>query len=122
MIFDLRKVENKYKVYKDKAKGLVPEEKETQLFRYELKGKYGEIYPYGYDESLAVYVNSPKIVSIIKKRFNLEILQKGDYEIVFKFYPNLLKEMAELIKAKKKRVISNEFKSKLLQRLARGSK
>jgi len=122
MIFDLRKVENKYKVYKDKAKDLVSEEKEKQLFRYELRGKYGEIYPYGYDESLAVYVNSPKIASIIKKRFNLEILQKGDYETVFKFYPNLLEEMAELIKAKKKRIISNEFKSKLLQRLARGSK
>jgi hypothetical protein len=122
MIFDLRKVENKYKVYKDKAKDLVSEEKEKQLFKYELRGKYGEIYPYGYDESLAVYVNSPKIVSIIKKRFNLEILQKGDYETVFKFYSDLLEKIADLIKAKKKRVISNEFKSKLLQRLARSSK
>jgi hypothetical protein len=119
MIFDLRKVENKYKVYKDKAKGLVPEEKETQLFRYELKGKYGEIYPYGYDESLAVYVNSPKIASIIKKRFNLEILQIGDYETVFKFYPDLLEEIGELIKAKKKRSISKDLKSKLLERLAK---
>jgi hypothetical protein len=119
MIFDLRKVENKYKVYKDKVKGLVPEEKETQLFRYELKGKYGEIYPYGYDESLAVYVNSPKIASIIKKRFNLEILQIGDYEIVFKFHPDLLEKIGELIKAKKKRNISKDLKSKLLERLAK---
>ena len=82
----------------------------------EIRGKYGAIYPYGYDGRLAVRVDAKNLW----KRFDameLPVVQHGQIEKVYLFHAGSLDVIATMIQAKRRRQISPEMRAKLAERL-----
>lgn len=114
----------KYRVVDDGTDDPVREERP---WCQEIPGKYGAIYPYGHDGSLAVCFNSKTKTKTdtCAKRLQKEgfpVIQRGDWEIVFKFNPAQIDYIAELVQAKKRQHLTPEQKIKALTALAKARK
>jgi len=115
---------SKYKVVDDGTDDPVREER---IWGQEIPGKYGTIYPYGYDGSLSVRFDSKTKAktNAWAKRLEKEgfpVIQRGDWEIVFKFNPAQIDYIAELIQAKKRRYLNPEQKTMALAALAKAKR
>lgn len=116
-----KKYGSKYKVVDD---GTDDPCREGRVWCQEIRGKHGAIYPYGYDGSLAVRIEGKTRVSNNSRAQRLEqeglaIIQSGEWEIVFKFDPERIHEIAELIVAKKRRHLTPEQRVKAMEALAK---
>jgi len=110
---------SKYKVVDD---GTDDPCRAERVWCQEIRGRHGAIYPYGHDGSLAVRIeaktkvkNNARAGKLEKERFL--VIQRGDWEIVFKFPPDQIHYIADLIKAKKRRHLSLEQRAKVLKTL-----
>lgn len=120
-----KKYGNKYKVVDD---GTNDPCRAERVWCQEIRGRHGAIYPYGHDGTLAVrnesrkenIRTSPRAKQL--EREGLKVIQRGDWEIVFKFEPARIDYIADLIKAKKKRHLSPEQRAKAIEALAKAGK
>ena len=114
---NLKEDQKRYKVFLDESYKIETElgkEKNKWLY-FELKGKYGALYPYS-KVDFALLVTSPVIFKRLKRQNRWKILQNGDMEAVF-LLPNTDWEVgAEIIKAKKQRIVTSEFARQAAQR------
>lgn len=107
-----------YKIFLDESwEYMENKSEEEKPWCYELRGKYGLIYPYD-DSTLAVMVTSESIKGRLKRNFKGRVATfwDGDGEGVFLFDPGLIYEIAEMIRARRRRQLSPEAKEKLANR------
>jgi hypothetical protein len=107
----------RYKVFMDEAWECEKNrQEEDKPWYYELRGKYGFIYPYG-DTTLGVMVTSEIIKGRLKRDFKgrVNIFWDGDGEGVFLFNPTIIHEIAAMIKVRRKRQLSPEQRMKLVE-------
>lgn len=105
----------KYKVVDD---GSNDSDRLERIWCQEIRGQYGAIYPCGLDGSLAVRVEGRRIATRMMG-LGYKVRQHGDVEVVFQFPLADFERVAAMIKANKKRQVSDELKTQLLQRLAK---
>jgi hypothetical protein len=112
---NLKTEQRRYKVFIDDSYEAEKEPGKTfeQWRYYELRGKYGSVYPYS-ETDLAMCVTSPKIAGRIRREMpDWPVIQSGDEETVFKVANSTLFSCAEAIQAKKRRVISPATRERL---------
>lgn len=114
----------KYKVVDD---GTDDPCREGRVWCQEIRGKHGAIYPYGYDGSLAVRIEGKTRLSNNARAQGLEqeglpVIQRGEWEVIFKFDPERIHDMAELIGAKKRRHLTPEQRAKAMEGLAKAGR
>lgn len=103
----------RYRVVDD---GTDDSDRAERVWCMEIRGKYGAIYPHGTDGTLAVRVESARVA----RRFaplGLQVVQRGDDEVVFLFAADLIDKMAALIRARRRRQVSPERRAQLAQHL-----
>jgi hypothetical protein len=115
---------DKYKVVDD---GTDDPCRAERIWCQEIRGKLGVVYPYGVDGKLAVRIGSTTKTKtdVWAKRLEkagFPVVQRGDWEIVFKFNLDHFHYFADLIKAKKRRQLTSEQKVKALAALAKAGK
>ncbi len=111
---DLKQDQTQWRVFLDES-FKVEEDREAKSEKwryYELRGRYGIIYPYSAD-LLAAYIHSPRIAAKFQRETGIAPSQQGDYEAVFRFSSQTLPFAAGLIGAKKRRRLSPEQKARL---------
>lgn len=105
--------QNEYKVYLEES-WYAETDREAKIDKwryYELRGKYGIVYPFSAFQ-LAVSVNSKKR---LRKLGKVQIVQEGDQERTVLVDNSRWNEAAAVIEAKKKRKYSPEILAKLQQ-------
>ncbi len=122
-MIDLNKLYGKkYRIFMDEAWYIEeaesnPDKMKDKPWYYELRGKYGKIYLYR-SNKLAVHINSNVISSRVERDntdiFNLYL--KTSEGSIFLFNPEYFEFVAKLIKAKRKRQISEEYRLELINR------
>lgn len=115
---------SKYKVVDDGTNDTC---RDSRVWCQEIRGRHGTIYPYGYNGSLAVRFDSKtkaKTNAWAKrlKKEGFPVIQRGGWEIVFKFESAQIDYIADLIKAKKRRHLSPEQKAQAIAALAKAGK
>jgi len=87
---------------------------------WEIPCKHGDIEPYSLTE-LCCYQSFPNRIGINRLKEKLPeyctVTQDASSEIVFKFPNDKLTEIADIVKAKKRRHLSEEHKAKILHNL-----
>lgn len=104
-----------YKIFLDESwEYMENKSEEDKPWYYELKGKYGAIYPYD-EKRLAVDVTSSVIAQRVKREMKdqLSLFVDRDDGAVFLFNPGFIHEMAAVIKTKKRKHLSEKHKKKL---------
>ncbi len=109
-----------YRIFLDESWGVERGKNlQDKPWYYEIRGKYGKIYLYSSrDNILAVHINS-NVISNRVERENKDILKiylKTDKGSVFLFGPENLEFVAKLIKARRKRQYSPEYRQELINR------
>lgn len=87
-----------------------------KVWFYEIRGKYGEIHLYSAKNNLlAVFIDSVIISNRVERRYKdiLKLYLKTDEGDVFLFNPKNLKFVAKLIKARRKKQVSEEERHRL---------
>ncbi len=121
-MIDLKKrFGKKYRIFMDEAWDTEdsisnPDKLKDKPWYYEIRGKYGKIYLYG-SNKLAVHINSNGISSRVE-RDNTDIFSlylKTSEGSIFLFNPKYFEFVAKLIKAKRRRQITEEHRVKLVE-------
>ena len=110
-----------YKVIDD---GTDDSNRDEHVWCQEIRGRHGIIYPYGYNGALAVRFDSKtksktNTWAMRLKSEGFQIIQRGDWEVVFRFPPSQINYIATLIKARKKRHLTAEGRAKALAALSK---
>ncbi len=122
-MIDLNKLYGKkYRIFMDEAWYVEtsesnPDKSKDRYWDYELRGKYGKIYLYG-SNKLAVHINS-NVISRRVERDNTDIFDlylKTSQGSIFLFDQEHTEFVAKLIRAKRKRQISEEYRLELINR------
>ena len=121
-MIDLKKeYGKKYRIFMDEAWYIEtaesnPDKMKDKHWYYEIRGKYGVIYLYGVDK-LAVRITANRIKNRIKTEYKdiLSLYLEAEDESIFLFNPEYFEVVAKIIKAKKKRQITEEQKVKLVE-------
>ncbi len=122
-MIDLNKLYGKkYRIFMDEAWYIEeaesnPDKMKDKPWYYELRGKYGEIYLYG-SNKLAVHITSNLISNRVEREnqdiFNLYL--KTSEGSIFLFDQEHIEFVAKLIKARRKRQYSPEYRQELINR------
>lgn len=99
---------SRYQVWDD---GTNDPDRSQRPWCQEIPGRLGVIYPYSHDGTLAVRSESAWASRRLAD-LGLVLRQKGDFEAVFLFPPSRLDEIASIIHAKRRRVLSPEQRAK----------
>lgn len=91
-------------------------EKSERIWAMEILGKHGTMYPYGYDGTLAVRVESRRLAKKLEA-MGYQVRQRGDWEVVFLFPLKDFELIAGLVGARKRRQLGPEARAKLVERL-----
>ncbi len=117
-MIDLKKeYGKKYRIFMDESwEAEVNRDPKDKPWYYEIRGKYGKIYLYG-SNKLAVHITSNVIGNRVEREnqdiFNLYLKRSEGSTFLFK--EENLEMAAKLIKAKTRRVLSDEQKAKLIE-------
>lgn len=87
--------------------------REEWVYYWEIVGKYGKIYPYGKDGSLAVEINSRQHNELAGRLDCLRLMLDCCAESTYRFEPENLEKVAKVIQARKRKRMSLEQKEKL---------
>lgn len=94
---------------------------EDRLWHIQIPAKYGHVYLHGAN-LLGAYTDGRKRIAMMKAIPGLRLHQNGDKEASFVFPPELLDQVAAVLKARKGRPpMSEEQKAAAVERLARFS-
>lgn len=77
-----------------------------------IPGKHGEVYWHS-DNRFAVQLNSRKLMGRVKRLKGVEAFIEGDGEGVYLFPLNMLDTIAEIIKARKRRQVTEKMREHL---------
>ncbi len=122
-MIDLKKRFGKrYRIFMDEAWYIEtaesnPDKMKEKPWYYEFRGKYGKIYLYGSSNKLAVNISS-NIISRRVERDNTNIFDlylKTSEGSIFLFDQEHTEFVAKLIKAKRKKQLSEKHKNKLVE-------
>ena len=121
-MIDLKKrYGKKYRIFMDEAWSVEtaesnPDKVKEKPWYYEIIGKYGTIYLYGTNK-LAVRITANRVKARIKTEYHdiLELHLEAEDESVFLFNPVNFEIVASLIKARKRKQLSGEHRSKLIK-------
>jgi hypothetical protein len=109
----------KYRIFTDEAWAAEdsqsnPDKVKDKPWYYEIRGKYGVIYLYG-DNKLAVRITGNRIKSRIKTEYKdiLSLYIEAENESIFLFNPENFEIVAGLIKARRKKQISEQERLRL---------
>lgn len=89
--------------------------------------KFGSIHPWD-DQLFSAYCNAKKVSHRLRKEIDsgmwadFKVIAQGDSELRFTFPVNRIEEVAEILKAKRKRRLSLEHKEKLIEGLVKYKK
>jgi hypothetical protein len=86
-------------------------DRETKLWCYRLPCRYGFISVHGVN-TLAAYTRG-RMVSKLEALEGVTVHQRGDQEVRILFHPDRLDAIAELLKARKRRRLSDDQKARL---------
>jgi len=88
----------------------------TDPWHYTIPCKYGEVYPQG-GERLAFHCKGGKMRGIIKRKFPNFVVQNwtDDNEAIFVFYSDQFKDLAPIIKPKRKKKVPESEKARLAE-------
>lgn len=119
-MFDLKEqYGKKYRIYMDEAWHIEtaesnPSKVKDKPWYYEIQGKYGAVYLYG-ENKLAVRITGNRIKSKIKTEYGslLRLYIEAENESIFLFNPENLEIVAGLIKARRKKQISERERLRL---------
>lgn len=122
-MIDLKKrFGQKYRIFMDEAWYVetaesYPDKIKHRLWYYEIRGKYGTIYLYGTNK-LAVRITANRIKSRIMTDYRniLSMYLEAEDESIFLFSPVNFEIVAGLIKARRKRQITNEQRQLIIER------
>jgi len=122
-MIDLKKrFGQKYRIFMDEAWYVetaesFPDKIKHRPWYYETRGKYGTIYLYGTNK-LAVRITANRIKSRIKTDYRniLSLYLEAEDESIFLFSPVNFEIVAGLIKARRKRQITNEQRQLIIER------
>ena len=122
-MIDLKKrFGQKYRIFMDEAWYVetaesFPDKIKHRPWYYEIRGKYGTIYLYGTNQ-LAVRITANRIKSRIKTDYRniLSLYLEAEDESIFLFSPVNFEIVAGLIKARRKRQITNEQRQLIIER------
>lgn len=91
-----------------------PDKVNDRPWYYEIRGKYGTVYVYG-DNMLAVSITANRVKGSIKKAYGniLCLYLKAEDESIFLFKPDNLEIVAGLIKARRKRQVTEPERQRL---------
>jgi hypothetical protein len=114
-----RRFGKKYRIFMDEAwkaedSQSNPDKVKDKPWYYEIRGKYGVIYLYGANK-LAVRITGNRIKSRIKTEYRniLSLYLEAEDESIFLFNPENFEIVAKLIKARRKRQISEKERLRL---------
>jgi len=117
-MIDLKKqYGTKYKIQLDESADILNQEKSERLWYYRIPCKYGHIGVWG-KKTLSYYCDRPRFIT---KLINLveingwKIVQRGESEIQFTFAMTHFYEVADIVKPKKKRQMTEAHLAKLLK-------
>lgn len=82
-----------------------------RMWCQEIQGRYGAIYPHGWDGSLAVRVDRPRAVRKVRA-LGYPVASDGEAEVVFVFPPSDIDRVARLIRARRRRRLSPEQRAR----------
>lgn len=86
---------------------------QVDAWRYfELRGKYGTIYPYS-ESHLAIQIKSSILANRVRRTKRYPLLQDADDVVVFKAPDSELKSFASMLKCSKLRHLSEQQREKL---------
>ncbi len=117
-MINLKQQTNKYRVtFEDSYyhAGLIDRaDPDFPIYYQIIPGKFGEIYWHS-DNRLAVQVNSGKLMSRVSKLKGVETFVEGDGEGIYLFSLDMLDTIAEIIKARRRRQVSEKERERLAQ-------
>jgi hypothetical protein len=92
----------------------VDTDRETRLWCYRIPCKYGFISVHG-PATLAAWTGSPKMVAKLVALDGVRVHQQGDREIRVLFPSERLDAVAELLRARRKRQVSEATRQRLIE-------
>jgi hypothetical protein len=105
-----------YRITLDESASIDGQTHEERLWLYQIPCKFGHIFVQG-ENTLGAYCNRIKVIPRLIALPGVRVKQRGDREVNVAFDPAQLAEVAQLLKARKRRVISAEERSRLIQQL-----
>ncbi len=103
-----------YRITLDESASIPEQEREEKLWYYRIPGRLSHSHIGVWNENtLSVYAEGP-LVKKIAAYPGLKVVQRGDREIQATFPPEMLNEIASLIKAKKRKKLSPEQRERLI--------
>lgn len=117
-MIDLKKqYANRYKVTLDESADILDQEKKERLWYYRIPCKYGHIGVWG-KKTLSFYCDRPRIITKLIDLIEIngwKIVQRGESEIQFVFPSSQFYVVADAVKPKKKRQLTEEHLAKLIK-------
>ncbi len=117
-MIDLKKqYGTKYKIQLDESADILNQEKSERLWYYRIPCKYGHIGVWG-KKTLSYYCDRPRFITKLIGLVEIngwEIVQRGESEIQFTFRTSQFYEVADVVKPKKKRQLTEAHLARLLK-------
>lgn len=103
--------QRKYRVYLENGANA----NQSDAWRYyELRGKFGNIYPYS-EKEIGVQVNSQVYANRLKRMGAWKVIQDADDFVVFVARNDEYSYFAEMLKCRRKRVVSERERQRLVE-------
>ena len=116
-MIDLKGLAGKrYRVALDKSRSDEPSRAE-RLWLYQIPCMYGHIGVWG-ENTLSAYTDRKLVMKRLAAISGAKVVQQGDSEVQVTFPPERLHAVAQLLRARVKRQVSEEDRQKLIARLA----
>jgi hypothetical protein len=118
-MIDLKKAYGKrFRTTIDESFEIGDRSNEEKLWNLRIPGKYGHIGVWG-PGTLSVFCDRPMVIKRLKEISGIQWRQNGDRECQGTFHPDLIDEVAGVIKARKRRTVTmtDEQKDELRARL-----
>lgn len=107
---------SRYRVTLDESFKIADTESRKEEWRYqEIKGKYGVIFPYGWDKPAVTFTSNVVANRFSQKANDWQILQNGEDERTYLIPKSDLGEIFDAIKPRKKRQLTPEQRERLIE-------
>jgi hypothetical protein len=114
-MIDLKKqYGRKFRITLDESFEIGDRSNEEKLWNLRIPGKYGHIGVWG-ENTLSAHSGSSRVVKKLIEIPGVTIKQRGDNEVTIVFPPDLIEPVADVLKAKRRRQLSDEHRAKLIE-------
>jgi hypothetical protein len=106
-----------YRITLDESAKVGGVPRDELLWLYRIPAKYGHVYVHGQDV-LGAYCDRKNIIPRLKRLPGVRVHQQGDREVTVVFAPEHFPSVADLLQARKRRILSDEQKAIQVARVA----